>query len=380
MKQYLPFLIRAAHRSGALALCLLLVSTASAQVTKTYQRANRVADYNEGCLVFVCGDVADHQKAVDTDTVSAAQVTSPLALATASLRLHFPTVVEPGEQAKVALSSQAGLNLSTLSKVQIRTYLGSEKDARQDISAGNLLTLATIRNNVTLLSFPVTAQFDELEVRVQGAVTASYSVRVHYAQTSLPTPLPVTLTSFTGHSSSQGIDLRWQTATEQDASHFVVERSATGHAPFVRIGELQSQGGNSSQLRSYAFRDASAPGEAAATLYYRLRQVDHSGAVALSPVVAVTKSQAPGTAQLQVYPSPAPLGTALRLSWSAPGHGSPKVVLYDSRGALCWQARAGEPGQPFGPALPTAGLYLAVLVDEQGQPLARHRFMVEQAR
>ena len=112
-------------------------------------------------------------------------------------------------------------------------------------------------------------------------------------------PLPVTLVAFTAQAvPGPAVQLRWQTATEQAADHFEVERSLDGTS-FTRLATLPAAG-TSPTRQDYAYRDAALP--AAGLLYYRLRQVDQDGTSAYSPVRSVALGAAGG---LALYPNPA---------------------------------------------------------------------------
>ena len=108
-------------------------------------------------------------------------------------------------------------------------------------------------------------------------------------------PLPVSLTSFGAVARPAGVHLTWATASEQNSRHFEVQRSADGER-FRTLGEVAAAG-RSATPRRYAFADAQPlPGVA----YYRLRQVDHDGQSAFSPVVAVP---AYASIDLAAYPT-----------------------------------------------------------------------------
>ena len=88
----------------------------------------------------------------------------------------------------------------------------------------------------------------------------------------------------------------WQTATEQNNSHFNVERSQDGIA-FDKIGEVKGAG-TSTKAKDYSFVDA-APVKG--TNYYQLRQVDLDGKETVSKTVAVNFDGKVGKAK--VYPT-----------------------------------------------------------------------------
>lgn len=111
------------------------------------------------------------------------------------------------------------------------------------------------------------------------------------------TLLPVTLTEFDAVADKSIVKLRWSTASENDASHFEVERSADGHT-FLPVGSLAAYG-NTGQINDYTFIDQEAP---VGNIYYRLRMVDLSGTFAFGPVVQVRVTT---EGKLLVYPNPA---------------------------------------------------------------------------
>lgn len=112
---------------------------------------------------------------------------------------------------------------------------------------------------------------------------------------SVTPALPVRLLYFQGRRTAAADQLNWSTASEENFSHFLVERSEDGHR-FSSIGRVNGAG--SSQVkRSYSFAAPAAGG----TRYYRLQQVDKDGTVAYSAIVLLRQ---PGSA-INVAPNPA---------------------------------------------------------------------------
>jgi Leucine-rich repeat (LRR) protein/pimeloyl-ACP methyl ester carboxylesterase len=108
--------------------------------------------------------------------------------------------------------------------------------------------------------------------------------------------LPVELLTFTAHPLSKTVQLNWQTASEKNASHFVVARSSDGKT-FYTIGQVKAQG-NSTALLSYTFTDGTPLN---GVNYYRLRQLDRDGKEMLSNIVSVTMKI---EHKLKMYPNP----------------------------------------------------------------------------
>ncbi|UOG73508.1 T9SS type A sorting domain-containing protein [Hymenobacter tibetensis] len=109
-------------------------------------------------------------------------------------------------------------------------------------------------------------------------------------------PLPVELRSFTASGGATGIQLHWVTASEKNNAAFEMQRGATANK-FETIGWVEGQG-TSSQGHRYEWLDAR---PLAGVSYYRLRQLDHDGTEAFSPVVVVQNQEGLTNA---VFPNP----------------------------------------------------------------------------
>lgn len=111
-------------------------------------------------------------------------------------------------------------------------------------------------------------------------------------------PLPVTLAHWQARPDGPVNRLQWQTTAERHSAFFVVERSPDARH-FEAIGTVAAQGTTSGRT-DYTWADGQL--SAAATHYYRLRQVDTDGAYQYSRVLSVGRGlQAP----MQAYPTPA---------------------------------------------------------------------------
>lgn len=116
--------------------------------------------------------------------------------------------------------------------------------------------------------------------------------------------LPVKLTTFNANLSldQSKVDLTWTTATEINASHFVVERSTDG-SNFTEAGTVFAFG-NSTESKNYQFPDKVNTLNAT-VIYYRLRQVDIDGKFDYSAtrIVRISK-QTENSITLVTYPNP----------------------------------------------------------------------------
>ena len=147
--------------------------------------------------------------------------------------------------------------------------------------------------------------------------------------------LPVTWLEFRGESMDNGVRLRWKTSTEQNSSHFEVERSLNGSS-FTKLGTVKAAG-NSNRIMSYEFLDKTAP---SGSLHYRLRQVDIDKRFSYSSTVRVNST---GRASLSIGPNPTSGEATLQLSagWT----GSYECRIISASGAVVYRQaglRAGS--------------------------------------
>ena len=93
-------------------------------------------------------------------------------------------------------------------------------------------------------------------------------------------PLPVTITHFTAQCASNAIQLKWQTAAEQNADRFDIQRSRDG-LTWQKIGVVPAAGNSSTSL-FYYFDDNSV---GSGSDFYRLAEYDLDGKITYSSIV-----------------------------------------------------------------------------------------------
>lgn len=113
---------------------------------------------------------------------------------------------------------------------------------------------------------------------------------IRFSDSWLLAALPVTLASFNANKAADATILRWTTASENNNSHFEIQRS-TDNKKFETIGIVKGSG-NSSKKVNYSFSDAALL--SAKTVYYRLKQIDFDGAFEYSKTVSVIYNIAKG--------------------------------------------------------------------------------------
>lgn len=110
--------------------------------------------------------------------------------------------------------------------------------------------------------------------------------------------LPVELAYFGAIADGVFATIKWQTATEQNNSHFIIERSSDGRV-FETIGRVEGAG-DSDQAINYSFIDDK---PLAGLNYYRLHQFDFDGTNEYFGPVAVRFGEA-GDAPVRLWPVP----------------------------------------------------------------------------
>ena len=109
-------------------------------------------------------------------------------------------------------------------------------------------------------------------------------------------PLPVELTSFSASCEEDFVTLIWQTASEQNSSHFDVEKSTDGE--IWRVIGTVSAAGNSTEEINYSFIDSE---KSTGDNYYRLNQVDIDGKNEIFGPITISCGE---EAKITTYPNP----------------------------------------------------------------------------
>lgn len=166
--------------------------------------------------------------------------------------------------------------------------------------------------------------------------------------------LPVALSKFNYTISGRKVILDWETATENNSSHFVVERSTDGNN-FQAIGTVAAAG-NSNDLRRYSFTDVN-PDH---INQYRLRQVDIDGKFKYSAVLYV-KMQA----QNPVTIVNNPVKDILKISVKEAEPGT--MIIYDMMGKKLNSFSVSTNGLfSFDISSIPAGTYLLAFTNKKG--------------
>ena len=165
-----------------------------------------------------------------------------------------------------------------------------------NILSGGTLT-ATHPTPNELLTINGVIKYDgKVDVTISGPAAATSMTGADPAGFTQVT-LPVTFVAFAATRNEGTVQLVWNTANENNNSHFDVERSANG-SEWETIGTIAA--GTGSLEDSYSYSDEAAP---AAQTQYRIRQVDLNGNYQYSKVVLVNSVPTTATAQVTIFAS-----------------------------------------------------------------------------
>jgi hypothetical protein len=128
-----------------------------------------------------------------------------------------------------------------------------------------------------------------------------YNRALTQAEINILVTLPIKLTSFTATQKNNDVQLNWQTATEINSQHFLVQRSTDG-INYSTVATVNAKG-NSSDYVNYTYNDINALSFATSNIvYYRLQMVDKDGKAQYSQVVKVIVNNSVTTLKLLQNP------------------------------------------------------------------------------
>ena len=178
----------------------------------------------------------------------------------------------------------------------------------------------TFTPNTGFMGLSTTFTYQLVDNGLAQATSNTATVTINF---SSPITLPVSLLSFTAQlNGNNKVDLKWSTATEINASHFVIERSLDGQA-YSDAGTVFAIG-NSTTIQHYAFTD-NLIHTTQSVIYYRLRQVDADGKIAYSAIRIIRTGKKDATVTILAYPNP----VANELRISIPNNWQGKKVNYE---------------------------------------------------
>lgn len=181
------------------------------------------------------------------------------------------------------------------------------------------------QNNESFYASWVPAIGSTYYITIDGSCGAVCSFMLQINNTAA-LALPIKLLSFNAVKSAASVDIFWEVASEVNNDKYLLERSTNG-VDFEVIGTLKGRGTTASYSK-YTFVDNSpAPG----INYYRLKQVDFSGAFSYSQLVSL-KVSTPRVQLKDLHPNP--VGKSLSYVLSVPDNSSSVIEIVDLSGRV----------------------------------------------
>jgi len=148
-------------------------------------------------------------------------------------------------------------------------------------------------------------------------------------------PLPVSLTQFTGVAIRQDVKLEWSTASESNNKGFEVERS-TDATKWLNVGFVAGNG-TSMVKRNYGLTDKNLP---TGKYFYRLKQIDLDGRFNFSNILPIDVNGKLSYELNQSFPNPT--HGASTITYSIPVKSQVTLTVYDMQGRVVRVLQNGE--------------------------------------
>ncbi len=224
------------------------------------------------------------------------------------------------------------------------------------LPVGPLSDTVTFANTISTPLLPLGAHFLFIRTKDIKGVWSLYEPKQFNVSDN---PLPVVWLSFNAERKNSDALLTWTTASEQNCSHFEVERSMSHDANtnnYIKIGEVKGSG-TTNQQNQYRFTDYSVQHKG--TCYYRIKQVDFNGDYIYSRTVAVDFGST--SPVIKFYPNPSSEFFTLDVAGDCKTILS--LVVANSRGQIVAEHNAFSFPFRFGHNL-TAGSYVVTITTE----------------
>jgi uncharacterized delta-60 repeat protein len=158
--------------------------------------------------------------------------------------------------------------------------------------------------------------------------------------------LPLQLINFTAGKYNNSNILNWQTASEQNTSHFDIERSSEGIS-FSKIGQVLASV-NSASLKNYAFTDLR---PTTGINYYRLKMVDADGHFTYSNVLVIKMNS---VADVEIFPNP--VADVLQVQLTSSQNKNTLLQIQDASGKTVKQQIFSSGGSRLSTTINVSGL------------------------
>jgi hypothetical protein len=223
----------------------------------------------------------------------------------------------------------------------------------------------------------VTFSFGSIDVLVPAAIIPKGTTKFialaskNAASKFTTTALPIVLTDFNVKKVNEGNLVSWTTSSEQNNSHFVLQKSYDGEH-WHTLEEIDGAG-NSTNLLHYHFLDRE---NCPSICYYQLKQVDYDGKFELSKTISIENKSLAETG-LKIYPDP--VGNHAILDYYADEAFEFQLEIYSINGSIIAESKLeavkGLNSFELNTADFSTGVYVVVIKDAEGVMLNTIKFI-----
>jgi hypothetical protein len=173
---------------------------------------------------------------------------------------------------------------------------------------------------------------------------------------------PVQFTALKARKNGDKVNLDWGTVTEQNSSHFIVQRSANGTEFNTEIGRVQAAGNSTNQL-NYRSDDLT---PLKGWNYYRIKQLDLDGKFIYSNIASVNFAK--DNSLMVLYPNPTK--DVLNIEYTSERAGKLELQVIDCKGAVMMKQNlsvaAGRNIETINVSMLSQGMYILRYLDSDG--------------
>lgn len=149
-----------------------------------------------------------------------------------------------------------------------------------ELGTGNFVLSYNLTNGLIVSNLEANTTYHFAVFEYNGLNQPLYLTPAATFSATTLAPLPVTLTEWNAVNNGIGIQLKWTTAYEENASHYNILRSTNG-VNFTVIASVPAKGNSQSAL-NYSANDNNPP---SGEVYYKLEIIDNDGQVKYSRII-----------------------------------------------------------------------------------------------